>query len=144
MRDAIFGNYGRGTPTSGTSAPNGQQRSVPLANVEMGGDITYDAVNNGFVVPSGTLVEITGITQSASASQNDIRFIDSPTSLSNIPGLTEIPASTGGTGVNPVSIFQGIYENDTGSDVVIGIGVSGGGNTGNSNATGYLMVRKIN
>ena len=144
VRDAILGNYGRGTPTSGTSAPSGQERSVPLANVVVGGDITYDAVNNGFVVPDGAVVEINGITQSSGASQNDIRFINSTTSLSNIPGLTEIPASTGGTGVNPVSIFQGIYANDTGSDVIIGIGVSGGGNTGNSNTTGYLMVRRIN
>ena len=138
VRDAILGNYGRGTPTSGTSAPNGQQRSVPLANVVVGGgDITYDSANHGFVIPTGTVVEITGITRSASASQNDIRFINSPTSLSNIPGLVEVTTDS-------VSIFQGIYVNDTGSDVIIGIGVSGGGNTGNSNPTGYLMVRKIN
>ena len=36
VRDAVLGNYGRGTPTSGTSAPNGQQRSIPLQNITVG------------------------------------------------------------------------------------------------------------
>lgn len=137
VREAVLGNYARGTPTNGTSAPNGQQRSVPLANVVESGDITYDDVNNGFIIPTDAVVEINGITQSQSASQNDIRIINSTTSVSNVPGLSEVS-------ISPISIYQGIYTNDTGSDVLVGIGVSGGGNTGNSNTVGYLMIRKIN
>ena len=137
VRDAVLGNYGRGTPTSGTSAPNGQQRSVPLTNVGTAGDITYDAVNNGFVIPDGTAVEINGTTNPQSASQRTINIINSTTSISSVPNLTQVNASD-------IRIYQGVYENDTGGDVIIGMGVSGGGNTGNSNTTGYLMVRKIN
>ena len=144
VRDVILGNYGRGTPTSGTVAPINQQRSIPLANVVVGGDITYDSVNNGFVIPDGTVVEINGITNPQSASQRSINIINSTTSISNVPLLTQVNTSTGGSGINPVRIYQGVYENDTGGDVIIGMGVSGGGNTGTSSTTGYLMVRKIN
>ena len=144
VREALFGHYGRGTPTSSTVAPINQQRSIPLANVVVGGNITYDAVNNGFVIPDGTIVEINGITNPQSASQRTINIINSTTSISNVPLLTQVNTSTGGSGINPVRIYQGIYENNTGGDVIIGMGVTGAGNTGTSSTTGYLMVRRIN